>query len=93
LHRDGKTTEDKAKEVCQAFLFDRYHSASYRSAKIRFDTVSTTEEEGVPAFYLEGELKVRGGTWVAQYLFPPDRYTFRMWVSSATGRILRWELN
>jgi len=93
LGKDSGFIEEQAQEVCRKFLVDRYHRANYRDAKIRFDKVSATEEGGVPTFYLEGEIEVRGGTLVAQFLFPPDRYTFKMWVDTATGRVLRWEMN
>jgi len=85
-------TEDRARDICREFLVDRYHRARYRDAKIEFHTLSPTEEGGVSAYYLEGDLEVRSGTLVAQFLFPADRYHFKMWVRLDGGRILRWEM-
>ena len=93
-----KLTEEEAKEACTTFLMERhhverYHGASYRGAKVDFSQVRLVTEDGVPSYYLEGKLEVRSGTIVAQFLFPSDRYTFRMWVSASAGKILRWEMH
>ena len=87
-----KLTEDEAKEICRMFLVERYQSAGYRGAKTDFSQVTLVTEEGVPSYYLEGKLEVHSGSLIAQFLFPSDRYTFRMWVSASAGKILRWEL-
>jgi|GEM_PF-3131276 len=81
-------TEEEAKEVCRTFLMERY-----RGAKVDFSQVRLVTEDGVPSYYLEGKLEVRSGTIVAQFLFPSDRYAFRMWVSASAGKILRWEMH
>lgn len=86
-------TEEQAKEACRTFLFERYQRASYRGAKVDFSQVRLVTEDGVPSYYLEGKLEVRSGSIVAQFLFPSDRYAFRMWVSASAGKILRWEMH
>jgi len=86
-------TEEEAREICRTFLMERYHDASYRGAKVDFSQVRLVTEDGVPSYYLEGKLEVRSGTIVAQFLFPSDRYAFRMWVSASAGKILRWEMH
>ncbi len=88
-----KLTEDEAKEICRMFLIDRYCGAGYRGPKVDFSQVTLVTEEGVPSYYLEGKLEVSSGSLIAQFLFPPDRYTFRMWVSASAGKILRWEMH
>lgn len=92
MDRGRNLTEEEAKETCRAFLFERYQRASYRGAKVDFSQVRSVTEDGVPSYYLEGKLEVRSGSIVAQFLFPSDRYAFRMWVSASAGRILRWEM-
>ena len=86
-------TEEQAKEACRAFLMERYQRASYHGAKVDFSQVRLVTEDGVPSYYLEGKLEVRSGSIMAQFLFPPDRYTFKMWVSASAGKILRWEMD
>ncbi|MCX5998692.1 MAG: hypothetical protein NTU41_03645 [Chloroflexi bacterium] len=80
-------TRDKAQEIGQRFLLERYPRG-----KIEFSTAQMTDEGGVLAYCLEGRVEVRSGTIVSQFLWPADRYAFRMWVSASVGRIIRWEL-
>lgn len=88
-----KLTEEEAKEACRTFLMERHHGSRYRGPKVDFSQVTLVTEQGVPSYYLEGKLEVHSGSIVAQFLFPSDRYAFRMWVSASAGKILRWEMH
>ena len=86
--QERKVTEDEARETVRRFLLDRYPRA-----KVQFETVRLVTEQDRLAYCLEGKIEVRTGTLVSQFLWPPDRYAFKMWVSATGGRIVRWELN
>lgn len=88
MNSENKVTESQAQQICMAFLLHRYPTA-----KVKFDASALETKDGVPSYCVEGELKVRSGTLVAQFLWPPDRYTFRVWVSARGGRILTWEMH
>ena len=83
-----KITEEKAQEIGKAFLLVRYPSA-----KVKYNKTVPVSEQDTPSYYLEGNIEVRSGSIVAQFIWPPDRYTFKIWVSCLSGRILRWEMN
>ena len=80
-------TEEQAQETSTKFLLDRYPSG-----KITFAGVTLTTRENMSSYCVEGEVKLRAGSLVAQFLWPPDCYRFRIWVSAATGKLLSWEM-
>jgi len=83
-----KLSEDEAQEIGRSFLLERYPQA-----KIAFRGVKYTTTEGsVPSYRVEGTIKVHSGTLVSKFLWPPDVYSFKIWVSAREGRILTWEM-
>jgi hypothetical protein len=88
VDEEGIVTEAEAREVGETFLLERYPKG-----KVSFAGVRLTSEGDVPSYCLEGEIKVHSGTLVAQFLWPADRYRFKIWVSTAVRRILKWEMH
>ena len=87
---EGKNlSEDEAQEIGRSFLLERYPRA-----KITFSGVKYTTTEGTaPSYCVEGTIKVHSGTLVSQFLWPPDVYSFKIWVSAQAARILTWEMH
>jgi len=84
---DINLTEDEAKQVAESFLKERHRKGSVAFEKVLARTVEDEE-----CYYLEGVLSVRTGTVVAQYLWPPDKYQFKIFVHKHARRIVKWEM-
>ncbi len=95
-------TEDVAKSVASAFLNERYPSGKIgagalqmnyaRVASIVFEQVISVTLESGPAYRVEGTLTVRSGSLLAQYMWPADKFKFKIWVSKQARRVLYWEM-